>query len=383
MAGSRGRGYGNRAPRGERSLVPEEPPALWHVDAVQPVLGQVSVTPLGEFALDAPEPDTPEDSAAATPPHSARAVQAVTNRTESVRFTVLLMATSGWHFEYSRGRISAGVSARERQGSASLQRFGKGAGKGTGVRCVCDSPTGVSGAKGGGRATVCRTRRRSMRGGGMRSTRWFNAVMLAVVLVVGSVGQAFAWSVGSNYVTIPCTTGCGQQAYNNWCGVASTHAVLHKLGHNVSQSTLASKLGVGKADGSATAIEDIPGVLGDYIKNFTYVRVKRTDIDSASLMTSIAQYCADNGHLGIPCVNPYPYTNSNGQYSPGLPTYSGTAKGGHYIVIRGYNNTSSTQTIYFWDPHYDPDHYGYHSASASTFWKCMYYKNWGSQGVVY
>ena len=217
----------------------------------------------------------------------------------------------------------------------------------------------------------------------MRSARLLNVAVLAFALVAGSVGQAYAWSVGSKFVTIPCTTSCGQQDYNNWCGVASSHAVLHKLGHNVSQSTLASKYGVGKADGSAVAIEKIPGVLDDYIKDFTYVHVKRTNVDSASLMASIAQYCADNGHLGIPCVNPYPYTNSNGQYSPGLPTYSGTARDGHYIVIRGYNNTSSSQTIYYWDPHYDPDHYGYHSTSASTFWKCLYYKNWGSQGVVY
>ena len=100
-------------------------------------------------------------------------------------------------------------------------------------------------------------------------------------------------------------------------------------------------------------------------------------------MASIAQFCTDNGYLGIPCVNPYPYTNSAGQTSPGLPTYSGTRKGGHYVVLRGYNNTSSAQTVYYWDPHYDASHYGYHSASSSTFWKCLYYKNWGSQGVVY
>jgi len=217
----------------------------------------------------------------------------------------------------------------------------------------------------------------------MGSSRFLNAVVLAMVLMLGSVGQAYAWTTGSEYETIPCTTGCGQQDYNNWCGVASTHAVLHKLGKNISQSTLASKYGVGKSDGSAVAIEDIPDVLADYVFKFTYVHVARTDIDSVSLMTSIAQYCADNGHLGIPCVNPYPYTNSKGQYSSGLPTYSGTSRSGHYIVIRGYNNTSSSQTIYYWDPHYNPDHYGYHSTSASRFWKCMYYKNWGSQGVVY
>jgi hypothetical protein len=217
----------------------------------------------------------------------------------------------------------------------------------------------------------------------MRSARFLNIVALAAVIAAGSFGQASAWSVGAKRVTIPCTTGCGQQDYDNWCGVASTHAVLHTLGHNVGQGTLAAKFGVGKSDGSAVAIEKIPGVLDDYIKNFTYVHVNRTDVGSVSTMASIAQYCADNGHLGIPCVNPYPYTNSKGQYSPGLPTYSGTARGGHYIVIRGYDYSSSAQKIYYWDPHYDPNHYGYHSTSASIFWKCMNYKNWGSQGVVY
>lgn len=217
----------------------------------------------------------------------------------------------------------------------------------------------------------------------MRLSKLLSVAALLAVTVMGSVGPACAWTVGSRYVTVPCTTGCGQQDYNNWCGVASTHAVLHKLGKNIAQSTLASKYGVGKADGSAVAIERIPGVLNGYISSFDYVQVDRTDINSTSLMTSIAQYCTDNGYLGIPCVNPYPYTNSLGQYSPGLPTYTGSQRGGHYIVIRGYNNTSSGQTIYYWDPHYDPAHYGYHSASAATFWKCMYYKNWGSQGVVY
>ena len=33
---------------------------------------------------------------------------------------------------------------------------------------------------------------------------------------------------------------------------------LHKLGKNISQATLAGKYGVGKADGSAVAIEKIP-----------------------------------------------------------------------------------------------------------------------------
>lgn len=217
----------------------------------------------------------------------------------------------------------------------------------------------------------------------MELGRLLRASCLAAVIVMASVGSAYAWTVGSGTLTIPCTTSCGQQDYNNWCGVASTHAVLHKLGKNIAQSTLATKYGVGKADGSAVAIENIPGVLMDYITNFTYVRVARTDVNSASLMASIAQYCTDKGHLGIPCVNPYPYTNSLGQTSPGLPTYSGTQRGGHYVVIRGYNNTSTSQTVYYWDPHYDASHYGYHSTSASTFWKCLYYKNWGSQGVVY
>lgn len=216
----------------------------------------------------------------------------------------------------------------------------------------------------------------------MKLSRLLRAACLVAVVATGSVGSAYAWTVGYKTVTIPCTTSCGQQDYNNWCGVASTHAVLHKLGKNIGQSTLATKYGVGKADGSAVAIQDMPGVLGDYITSFTYVHVPRTNVTSASLLASIAQYCADKGYLGIPCVNPYPYTSSAGT-SPGLPTYSGSQRGGHYVVLRGYNNTSTSQTVYYWDPHYDSAHYGYHSASATTFWKCLYYKNWGSQGVVY
>ena len=217
----------------------------------------------------------------------------------------------------------------------------------------------------------------------MRLSRLATIALLATVLGALSVGSAYAWTVGSRYVTIPCTTGCGQQDYSNWCGVASTHAVLHKLGKNIAQSTLATKYGVGKADGSAVDIAKIPGVLNGYVSGFDYVLVPRQDINSGSIMASIAQYCADHGYLGIPCVNPYPYTNSLGQYSPGLPTYSGSQKGGHYIVVRGYNNTSSAQTVYYWDPHYDSSHYGYHSVSAVTFWKTINYKNWGSQGMVY
>lgn len=217
----------------------------------------------------------------------------------------------------------------------------------------------------------------------MRLQKLLAGGCIIAAIAVGSVGPAYAWTVGSKKVAVPCTTGCGQQDYNNWCGVASTHAVLHKLGKNISQATLASKYGVGKADGTAVAIEKIPGVLNGYVSGFDYVHVKRASVNSAGLMASIAQFCTDNGYLGIPCVNPYPYTNSAGQTSPGLPTYSGTKQGGHYVVLRGYNNTSTSQTIYYWDPHYDDSHYGYHSTSASNFWKCLYYKNWGSQGVVY
>ncbi len=217
----------------------------------------------------------------------------------------------------------------------------------------------------------------------MRFSKLLMTAGLVAVVATGSVVPALAWTAGSKYVTIRCTAGCGQQDYNNWCGVASSHAVLHKLGKNISQGTLASKYRVGKADGSAVAIEDIPRVLNAYVSGFDYVHVKRTSVSSASMLASIAQFCADNGYLGIPCVNPYPYTNSAGQTSPGLPTYSGTKRGGHYVVLRGYNNTSSTQTVYYWDPHYDASHYGYHSTSSKTFWKCLYYKNWGSQGVVY
>src|SRR5450759_968197 len=99
----------------------------------------------------------------------------------------------------------------------------------------------------------------------MRFYRFLTVACLVAVVVVGSAGPALAWNFGSRYATIPCTTSCGQQDYNNWCGVASTHAVLHKLGKNVSQTLLASKYGVGKADGSAVAIEKIPSVLDSYI----------------------------------------------------------------------------------------------------------------------
>ncbi len=217
----------------------------------------------------------------------------------------------------------------------------------------------------------------------MRGVKVAGMVVLATMIGAMTAGYAAAWTTGSDYIGIVCTKSCGQQDYNNWCGVASSHAVLHTLGKTASQATLASKYGVGKSDGSAVAIEKIPGVLNGYVTKFDYVHVARTSINSASLMASIAQFATDNGYMGIPCVNPYPYTNSLGQTSPGLPTYSGTSRGGHYVVLRGYNNTSTSQKVYYWDPHYDDDHYGYHSASASTFWKCMYYKNWGSQGVVY
>ncbi|NTU71157.1 MAG: hypothetical protein HGB10_04990 [Coriobacteriia bacterium] len=217
----------------------------------------------------------------------------------------------------------------------------------------------------------------------MRLSKAIWVAGLAGLIVAGSVGPAFAWTVGSKWDLVACTAGCGQQDYNNWCGVASTHAVLHNRGKNISQGTLASKYGVGKADGSAVAIEQMPGVLNSYVSGFDYVHVKRTDVTSPSLLASIVQYCTDYGYLGIPCVNPYAYTNSAGQTSPGLPTYSGTQRGGHYVVLRGYNYTSSAQTVYYWDPHYDASHYGYHATSSSTFWKCLNYKNWGSQGVVY
>lgn len=217
----------------------------------------------------------------------------------------------------------------------------------------------------------------------MRFRRLLAVAAIAVVIGAGTVGPALAYTNGSRYLTVPCTTSCGQQDYTNWCGVASTHAVLHKLGKNIAQSTLATKYGVGKNDGSAVAIEKIPGVLNGYISGFDYVHVARSGIASVSSMKSVAQYCVDTGYLGIPCVNPYPYTNSLGQYSPGLPTYTGTSRGGHYIVIRGYNYTTSSSSIYYWDPHYNASHYGYHNTSATNFWKTMYYKNWGSQGVVY
>ena len=218
----------------------------------------------------------------------------------------------------------------------------------------------------------------------MRSSRLLMVAGLLVAVALGSAGPALAWTVGSKYVAIPCTTGCGQQDYNNWCGVASSHAVLHKLGKNISQATLASKYGVGKADGSAVAIEKIPGVLNGYVAGFDYVHVKRTDVNSASLMASIAQFAADNGYLGIPCVNPYPVHQHAGADLAGSTdvlghiTRAGTTSCCAATTTRRVRRPSTTGI-----PHYDASHYGLHSTSASTFWKCLYYKNWGSQGVVY
>ena len=76
----------------------------------------------------------------------------------------------------------------------------------------------------------------------MRLRNLWAACGLASIVVIGTAVPAVAYTNGSRYATIPCTSSCGQQDYNNWCGVASSHAVLHKLGKNISQGTLDTSL---------------------------------------------------------------------------------------------------------------------------------------------
>lgn len=202
----------------------------------------------------------------------------------------------------------------------------------------------------------------------------------AVLIALGVLVPAYAFAA---YKMVPttCTSSCAKQQTTYWCGPASTHFVLHSQGRNVTQSTLATEL---KGHSGATAIENIPAVLNKYKKvSIRYVHVPRTYITSISLVRSIITYAVDRGSCAIPCVNPYPYTNSAGYYSPGLPTYSGTKAGGHYVAIRGYDISSTNDFVYYFDPHYDSAHYGTRRASVSAMARSILVKNYGSQGVVY
>ncbi|MBW6468067.1 MAG: C39 family peptidase [Coriobacteriia bacterium] len=200
------------------------------------------------------------------------------------------------------------------------------------------------------------------------------------LIALGALLPAYAFAA---YKMVPttCTSSCAKQQTTYWCGPASTHFVLHSQGRSVTQSTLAREL---KGYSGATAIENIPAVLNKYKKvSIKYVRVPRTYITSISLVRSIITYAVDRKSCAIPCVNPYPYTNSAGYYSPGLPTYSGTKAGGHYVAIRGYDISSTRDYVYYFDPHYNSAHYGTRRASVSAMARSILVKNYGSQGVVY
>lgn len=182
-------------------------------------------------------------------------------------------------------------------------------------------------------------------------------------------------------IAFKCTSACAQQQTTYWCGPASTHEVLHSQGTSVSQSKIAGELGT-TTDG--TDIRRIPGVLNTYKKvPITYVHVPRSYLTSIAHVRSAITYAVDRGSSAIPCVNPYPYVNSVGYYSPGLPTYSGTKKAGHYVAIRGYDISTSTDQVYYFDPHYLSAHYGLHNAPIPDMARSIIVKNWGSQGVVY
>jgi hypothetical protein len=203
---------------------------------------------------------------------------------------------------------------------------------------------------------------------------------MAVLIVLGAILPALAYAT---YKLVPtaCTAACAKQQTTYWCGPASTHFVLHSQGSSISQSTLAKALGT---DSTGTAITRLPAVLNKYRKvAVTYVHVPRTSIKTVALMRSIATYSVDRKSCAIPCVNPYPFTNTAGYYSAGLPTYSGTKAGGHYIAIRGYDISPSTDYVYYFDPHYDSAHYGTYRTSISTMVRSIIVKNYGSQGIVY
>jgi hypothetical protein len=202
----------------------------------------------------------------------------------------------------------------------------------------------------------------------------------ALLVALGALVPAYAFAA-YRMVPMTCTASCAKQQKTYWCGPASAHFVLHSQGRNVAQSTLAKELGTTTG---GTAIQNIPAVLNKYKKvSISYTHVPRTYITSISLVRSIITYAVDRNSCAIPCVNPYPYTNSAGYYSPGLPTYSGTKAGGHYVAIRGYDISSSKDYVYYFDPHYDSTHYGTRRASVSAMARSILVKNYGSQGIVY
>lgn len=202
----------------------------------------------------------------------------------------------------------------------------------------------------------------------------------AVLVALGATVPAYAFAVYRLVPTV-CTSGCAKQQTTYWCGPASTHFVLHSQGRSVAQSTLAGAL---RTTTAGTAIERIPSVLNTYRRvPITYVHVPRTYLTGISLVRSIVSYAVDRGSCAVPCVNPYPYTNSAGYYSPGLPTYSGTRAAGHYVAIRGYDISSSRDYVYYFDPHYSSTHYGTRRASVSAMARSILVKNYGSQGIVY
>jgi hypothetical protein len=202
----------------------------------------------------------------------------------------------------------------------------------------------------------------------------------AALIVLGATLPAYAFAA---YRMVPttCTSGCAKQQTTYWCGPASTHFVLHSQGRSVAQSTLAKELGT---TSGGTAIERIPAVLNKYKRVYIkYVHVPRTSISGIALVRSIITYAVDRNSCAVPCVNPYPYTNSAGYYSPGLPTYSGTRAAGHYVVIRGYDISSTRDYVYYFDPHYSSTHYGTRRATVSAMARSVLVKNYGSQGIVY
>lgn len=203
---------------------------------------------------------------------------------------------------------------------------------------------------------------------------------VAALIALGATVPAYAFAA---YRMVPttCTASCAKQQTTYWCGPASVHFVLHSQGRNVSQSTLARELGTTTG---GTAIQNIPSVLNKYKRvTATYVHVPRTSLSGISLVRSIITYSVDRNSCAVPCVNPYPYTNSAGYYSPGLPTYTGTRAAGHYVVIRGYDISSTRDLVYYFDPHFSSTHYGTRRASVSAMARSILVKNYGSQGIVY
>ncbi len=214
----------------------------------------------------------------------------------------------------------------------------------------------------------------------MNGRRRIGRIATAAVLAAAVAVPALAFAA---YRVIPlsCTAGCARQQTTYWCGPASVHVALHSQGRSVAQSTLAGNLGTTT---SGTAITRIPAVLNAYKRvPITYVHVPRTSITSIALVRSIITYSVDRGSAAIPCVNPYPYVNSAGYSSPGLPTYSGSRAGGHFITIRGYDISSTRDVVHYFDPHYSATHYGARNSTITAMARSILVKNYGSQGVVY